>query len=123
MGIDDKASFAKAATSRGSAKTVVTALWFAGMWVAFAGFSLASLARGLILILLSGLGYWIETRTVRPLRSWLRVALASALLFCILVVSVSNWGGSIGLGAITWAIMTGLAAFWAYSYERIEPRS
>jgi ABC-type Co2+ transport system permease subunit len=93
------------------------------MWIAIAGISLHSLVSGLVVMLLTWFGYLIETRFERPARSYMRAALASAALFCVLVVSVPSWGGDVVLSSITWAGMSVLGAFWAISYERIEPRS
>lgn len=62
-----------------------------------------------------------DKRFERPVRSYYRWAVASVLLFTLLVAGVWTWSGDVMLGAITWIVMAALGLFLAIHYERTEP--
>jgi len=97
-------------------------MWIGIVWLCTAGFSVSSLIWIAFAIPTFGIAYLVEVRTVRPLRSVLRLAGLSALLFLFLVVGVANREGEILLSAIMWLGMTIAGAIWVIYIELIEPR-
>jgi hypothetical protein len=97
------------------------ALWLAAVVFWLGGVNLYSLGSLLVMLALTTALSWNETHFERPLRSYGRLAIGSALLLFVLVVSVLLSGGSVLLGALTWAVMSLLAAIWTIYYERTEP--
>jgi hypothetical protein len=98
-------------TARISPRELVGALVvFSVWWAATAGFSLASLLSGVGAVTVLGAAHWVSQRP-RPSRSYLWLLLASSILFGLLVMAVSLWGGDILLSFITWAGITGIATF------------
>ena len=93
---------------------------WAGMTVAFfavSGLSTRSISSVLIVLFIGALGWAVETRTVRPARSYFRLLLASAMLLLIFLSVAEAWA----LATVTWLFMTGLGLVWTIYYERIEP--
>jgi hypothetical protein len=91
------------------------------MFFATAGLSLRSVTSAIVLFAFGVAGWLVETRTVRPRRSFFRLSLGSALLFLFLVIDVGLWGGNAVLGAITWFVIAVLGLVWTIYYERTEP--
>ena len=95
-------------------------LRWTGMVVAFfaiTGVSTQSVMSALTLLVVGALGWVVETRTVRPARSYLRLLLASAALLLLFVTVAEAWV----LAVVTWSFMTGLGLVWTIYYERTEP--
>ncbi|WP_206366545.1 hypothetical protein [Sphingomonas gei] len=96
-------------------------VWLAVMFFATVGLSFRSVTDAVVLCAF-GVGLWLnETRAQRPARSFIRLALGSALLFLFLVVQVASWGGDVTMSAIMWVGVTALGAIWTIHYERSEP--
>jgi hypothetical protein len=96
---------------------VVVLVWFGGAM----DYPLYTLFC-LVTLLTFGLAFhWVDANTRRPRRTFFYLGLASAALSFPMVVSAEWSGGSIVLGAVTWAGMSLLAAIWAIHYERTEP--
>ena len=64
----------------------------------------------------------VETRTQRPLKNYLRVALASFALGLVLVAMPLLMGAGIWIGLLLWTGLSGALLFWCIHYERTEPR-
>lgn len=95
--------------------------WLAVMFFATVGLSFRSVIDAAVLCAF-GVGLWLnETRTKRPMRSFIRLALLSALLLLFLIVEVASWGGAVTMSAIMWFGVTALGAIWTVHYERTEP--
>ncbi|QNQ08353.1 hypothetical protein [Sphingomonas alpina] len=91
------------------------------MFFVTAGVSVRSVASAAVLFAL-GIAFWlVETRTLRPGRSFLRLTLGSAFLFFVLVVNVAIWGGDSVLAAILWIGIVVAGVVWTMHYERTEP--
>jgi hypothetical protein len=84
------------------------------------GASLRAAVLAIIIAALAAAGFLVESRTTRPIRSFLRLALFSALLFAVLVVDVALSGGTVALGVVAWLGMTCLGVIWTCWYERSE---
>jgi hypothetical protein len=102
-------------------RTLIYCAWLMIMFFAMAGFSRSSLVEAAILGTF-WIGFWLnETRVRRPLRSFLRLALGSVLLFLFLVVDGARSAGDIAIAMAFWLGVTGLAVIWTAYYERTEP--
>ena len=96
------------------------ALWAAAFLVWRGGLNLFTIASVIAMIGLGLALYWVETRTMRPRRTYYLFALGSVLLFFPLV-AVAPPGASMLLGALVWAGISVLVGIWVVYYERIEP--
>jgi hypothetical protein len=67
------------------------------------------------------IAFFVETRASRPRQTYFRLAIVSALLFDVLVISVTQSHGNLGLSSLTWLVMTILGLVLAITYERTEP--
>jgi hypothetical protein len=74
-----------------------------------------------LLILIGFAVEGVETRTQRPLKTYLRVALASAVAALLLIVMPLLIGGALWIGLILWAGLSAAALVWCIHYERTEP--
>jgi hypothetical protein len=95
-------------------------LRWTGMAVVFftiTGVSTRSVMSALILLVVGALGWVVETRTVRPVRSYFRLLLASATILVLFVTVAEAWV----LAVVAWLCMTGLGLVWTIYYERTEP--
>ena len=97
------------------------ALLFAAHYFWLAGVTVFSIVSLFILLAFWQASLWVDANTGRPRRTFYYFGLASAALFFPLVVDVGLWGGSVLLGALTWAGICLLAAIWTIHYERTEP--
>jgi hypothetical protein len=105
--------------------------WRNAVWLAAAVLFLLGFVRqgidltGIVLTaVMVALGFaveHVETRTRRPLKNYLRVALASFALGLVFVVMPLLMGAGIWIGLILWAGLSGAALFWCVYYERTEP--
>lgn len=85
------------------------------------GTDLYSVALTAIVVALGfGIEY-VETQTRRPLKNFLRVALASFAVGLVLVAMPLLMGAGIWIGLILWIGLSGAALFWCIHYERTEP--
>jgi hypothetical protein len=82
--------------------------WIAALssWMGIIGFGAAFLA--------------VQRWSLRPVRTYLSVAIASIALAAILAMVVLPSGGSLLLPAVLWGGLTALASFCAVSFENIE---
>lgn len=87
------------------------------VFFSIAGLSTESVTSAFISLVIGALGWLVETRTVRPARSYFRLLLISAALLLLLVMIAELWV----LAAVTWLVMTVLGLVWTIYYERIEP--
>lgn len=85
------------------------------------GLSVDTLISWFVLLCAAGCLWLIETCTRRPVKSYLFLALGSASLL-IVVLSLGDWDGDLGIKASLWIGMTLLGMVWTVAYERIEPR-
>jgi hypothetical protein len=85
------------------------------------GIDLYSLALTAIAVAIGFAIEHVETQTRRPLKNYLRVALASFALGLVLVAMPLLMGAGIWIGLILWAGLSGAALFWCVYYERTEP--
>ena len=85
------------------------------------GIDLFSVALTAIIVALSFAIEQVETRTRRPLRNFLRVALASFALALVLILMPVMMGAGLWIGLILWAALSGGALVWCVYYERTEP--
>jgi len=106
--------------------------WRNAVWLAAAvlfllnfvqrGIDLFSIILTAIVVALGFAVEHVETQTRRPLKNYLRVALASFALGLVLVAMPLLMGAGIWIGLILWAGLSGAALFWCVYYERTEPR-
>lgn len=103
-------------------RTAVNPVWLSLLLIGPIGLSIRSLVSGLILLGFGLAAFFVERRTRRPARSYLRLLLFSALLFSFFVIDVASWKGDWVLGLIAWLGVSCLTAIWTVYYERTEPR-
>ena len=96
------------------------ALWGAAFLVWRGGLNLFTVASLFVMLGLGVALYWVETRTVRPRRTYYLFGLGSVLLFFPLV-AVAPPGASMLLGALIWAGIALLVGIWVVYYEASEP--
>ncbi|WP_010544357.1 hypothetical protein [Sphingomonas elodea] len=106
--------------SRANARKWYFPIWLVLTFFATVGLSSRSAIDAAVLCAFC-VGLWLnESRAQRPARSFIRLALGSALLFLFLVVKVASWGGDVTMSATMWLAVTVLGAIWTIHYERTE---
>lgn len=85
------------------------------------GFDVFSLALIATLIAFGFAVQYVETRTVRPRRNYLRAALVSAALALVLVAMPLSIGSGLVVGLMLWVGFSAAGLAWAHVYERTEP--
>lgn len=106
--------------------------WRNAVWLAAAvlfllsfarhGIDIASIVLTAIVVALGFAVEHVETRSRRPQKSYLRVALASFALALVLIVMPLLMDAGIWIGLILWSGLSGAALAWCIHYERTEPR-
>ncbi len=101
-------------------------------WLVAAGFAIVNFIRdgvdmfgAALIAILIALGFaaeFVETRTQRPLKNYLRVALGSLALGLVLLVMPLVMGSGILIGLILWSGVSLAGLIWCVHYERTEPR-
>ncbi|NIJ38780.1 hypothetical protein FHR22_003504 [Sphingopyxis panaciterrae] len=86
------------------------------------GIDLSSIVLTAIVVALGFAIEHVETQTRRPLKNYLRVALASFAVGLVLVAMPLLMGSGIWIGLILWSGLSSAALFWCIAYERTEPR-
>ncbi|MBL8651896.1 MAG: hypothetical protein JNL35_16020 [Sphingopyxis sp.] len=82
-------------------------------------FAMVASVSLLVLIVLAV--QYVETRTQRPRKSYLRWAFAVAVLGLVLVAMPLALGAGISIGLMLWAGFAVVGLVWVYFYERTEP--
>ena len=85
------------------------------------GFDAFSLVLTAILIAFGFAVQYVETRTVRPRRNYLRAALVSAALALVLVAMPLSIGSGLVVGLMLWVGFSAAGLAWVHVYERTEP--
>jgi hypothetical protein len=85
------------------------------------GFDVFSLALIPTLVALGFAVQYVETRTVRPRRNYLRAALMSMVLGLVLVAAPLVMGSGFAVGLILWGGFSAAGFAWVHFYERTEP--
>lgn len=85
------------------------------------GIDFFSIALTMIVVALGFAVDRVEQNTRRPLRNFLRVALASFALALVLIVMPVMMGAGLWIGLILWTALSGAALVWCVYYERTEP--
>lgn len=85
------------------------------------GIDLFSIALTMILLILGLAVEQVETRTRRPLRNFLRAALASSVLGLVFIGMPVMMGRGLWIGLTLWLALSGAALVWCIHYERTEP--
>ena len=105
--------------------------WRYAVWLAAAvlfllkvlrqGVDLFSIALTAIVVALGFAIDHVEQHSRRPLRNFLRVALASFALALVLIVMPVMMGAGLWIGLILWTALSGAALVCCVYYERTEP--
>lgn len=103
-----------------------SALWLTTAIVVVLGFALQGIHPLTVALIAALIAFgfavqYVENRTRRPLRSYLRVGLASAVLALALIGMPLVMGAGLWIGLILWAGLSGAAFAWIVHYERTEP--
>lgn len=85
------------------------------------GVDFFSIALTAIIVALGLAVEHVETQTRRPLKNFLRVALASFALGLVLILMPVMMGAGLWIGLILWTALSGGALVWCIYYERTEP--
>jgi hypothetical protein len=78
-------------------------------------------AAAAVLILLGFAVQYVELRTVRPVKSFLRLALASFSTGLLLIAMPLLLGAQFWVGLILWLGLSFAGLIWCLHYERTEP--
>ncbi|MDK2761137.1 MAG: hypothetical protein KYX64_07235 [Sphingopyxis sp.] len=81
----------------------------------------AALGATALLVALGFAVQYVEQRTERPRRTYLRWAYAAAVLAIVLVAMPLAIGAGFIVGVMLWTGFSAAGLAWAISYERTEP--